>query len=163
MVMVLWKFVPGKEKTMTMTKISSRKPSGTYGHGPLINLLQRTSLKACGHHGATTGSAGAASMLSGTRAGATCSCCTLLGVTALLSSKRETERTATWRRPEPRNLLDRAEISLVNLFLTNLVRISLGFPLFSQRSQCFYMPSDEVGEKMLRSLGKSQEKDRNPH
>ena len=25
----------GKEKTMTMTKIPSRKPSGTHGHGPL--------------------------------------------------------------------------------------------------------------------------------
>ena len=25
----------GKKKTMTMTKIPSRKPSGTYGHGPL--------------------------------------------------------------------------------------------------------------------------------
>ena len=24
---------------MTMTKIHSRKPSGTYGHGPLINLF----------------------------------------------------------------------------------------------------------------------------
>ena len=29
-----------KTKTMTMTKIPSRKPSGTYGHGPLINLFQ---------------------------------------------------------------------------------------------------------------------------
>ena len=40
MVMVLWKFVSGKEKTMTMTKISSKKTCYTYGHGPLINLLQ---------------------------------------------------------------------------------------------------------------------------
>ena len=28
----------GKKRTMTMTKIPSRKPSGTYAHGPLINL-----------------------------------------------------------------------------------------------------------------------------
>ena len=28
-------FIVGKKKTMTMTKIPSRKPSGTYGHGPL--------------------------------------------------------------------------------------------------------------------------------
>ena len=28
-----------KKKTMTMTKIPSRKPSGTYGHGPLINIF----------------------------------------------------------------------------------------------------------------------------
>ena len=40
MVMVLWKFVSGKEKTMTMTKISSKRTCYTYGHGPLINLLQ---------------------------------------------------------------------------------------------------------------------------
>ena len=29
----------GKKKTMTMTKIPSRKPSGTYGHGPLKLLF----------------------------------------------------------------------------------------------------------------------------
>ena len=40
MVMVLWKFLSGKEKTKTMTKISSKKTCYTYGHGPLINLLQ---------------------------------------------------------------------------------------------------------------------------
>ena len=28
------------KKTMTMTKIPSRKPSGTCGHGPLINIFQ---------------------------------------------------------------------------------------------------------------------------
>ena len=42
MVMVLWKFVSGKEKTMTMTKISSKKTCYTYGHGPLISLLQKS-------------------------------------------------------------------------------------------------------------------------
>ena len=41
MVMVLWKIVSGKEKTMTMTKISSKRTCYTYGHGPLINLLQK--------------------------------------------------------------------------------------------------------------------------
>ena len=40
MVMVLCKFVSGKRKTMTMTKISSKKTCYTYGHGPLINLFQ---------------------------------------------------------------------------------------------------------------------------
>ena len=40
MVMVLWTFVSEKEKTMTMTKISSKRTCYTYGHGPLTNLLQ---------------------------------------------------------------------------------------------------------------------------
>ena len=29
----------GKKKTMTMTKIPPRKPSGAYGHGPLKNCF----------------------------------------------------------------------------------------------------------------------------
>ena len=47
----LWKFVSGKEKTMTMTKISSKKTCYTYGHGPLINPFQKSkTIRKCADH-----------------------------------------------------------------------------------------------------------------